>query len=62
MDIIGVNESVVAHYEHEGLMLGIGPLFLMATAWADNAPEVTALKAVRFLIGNLVIFFDEMHR
>lgn len=61
VDVIGVNESVVEHYEHEGFMLGIGPLLLMVSAWADNAPEVTERKVVGFLIGHLVLFLDDMY-
>ena len=62
VDVIGVNESVVEHYEHEGLfMRGIGPLLFMVSAWADNAPEVTERKVVGFLIGHLVLFLDDMY-
>jgi len=59
-DVIRVNESVAAHYKHEGFMLGVGPLLLMVTAWADNAPEVREWKVVGFLIGYLVVFLDNM--
>jgi len=61
VDVIGVNESVVEYYEHEGFMLGIGPLLLMVVARADNAPEVTERKVVGFLIGHLVLFLDDMY-
>lgn len=61
VDVIGVNESVVEYYEHEGFMLGIGPLLLMVVARADNALEVTERKVVGFLIGHLVLFLDDMY-
>ena len=61
VDVIGVNESVVEYYEHEGFMLGIGPLLFMVVARADNAPEVTERKVVGFLIGHLVLFLDDMY-